>query len=268
MSSGAASAASARGCCRSPAPSTPRTWPAPSSGSRRCSSATSLAAPRDPRLLQHDRRRARTAPGARSPRCSSEHLVEPVEFVSEIEAMYGDGARLFVEVGPRSVLSGLVGQILGDREHVAVAAGPLGPLRACCRCSHCLAALAAEGVAVQRRAAVPWPPRALRRRAGDGRDAASRRAPPGWSTAAGPGPPDAAPQPAPPIPATDSRGADTRDQRRARTAQGRCTHRRPGAPARRSAARSATGRDRGLAPPPTRRRGLRGAARRRTGSPR
>ena len=34
--------------------------------------------------------------------------------------MYDDGARLFVEVGPRSVLTGLVPRILGEREHLAV----------------------------------------------------------------------------------------------------------------------------------------------------
>jgi len=44
------------------------------------------------------------------------HLVSPVRFVEMIEAMYEDGARTFVEVGPRRVLSGLVRQILADRE--------------------------------------------------------------------------------------------------------------------------------------------------------
>jgi acyl transferase domain-containing protein/NAD(P)H-dependent flavin oxidoreductase YrpB (nitropropane dioxygenase family)/NAD(P)-dependent dehydrogenase (short-subunit alcohol dehydrogenase family) len=77
----------------------------------------------------------------------SEHLARPVEFVKEIEAMYRDGARVFVEVGPRSVLSGLVPQILGEREHVAVPmerSGRSGLLSLL----HCLAALAAEGVPV------------------------------------------------------------------------------------------------------------------------
>jgi len=50
-----------------------------------------------------------------------EHLVRPVRFGDEIEAMYRDGARLFVEVGPKNVLTGLVRQILGGRPHVAVA---------------------------------------------------------------------------------------------------------------------------------------------------
>ncbi len=32
--------------------------------------------------------------------------------------MYDAGARLFVEVGPRNVLTGLVGAILGERPHL------------------------------------------------------------------------------------------------------------------------------------------------------
>jgi acyl transferase domain-containing protein/NAD(P)H-dependent flavin oxidoreductase YrpB (nitropropane dioxygenase family)/NAD(P)-dependent dehydrogenase (short-subunit alcohol dehydrogenase family) len=49
-----------------------------------------------------------------------EHLTSPVRFVSEIEALYAAGARVFVEVGPRSVLSGLTDQILADRERLVV----------------------------------------------------------------------------------------------------------------------------------------------------
>jgi acyl transferase domain-containing protein len=50
-----------------------------------------------------------------------EHLVRPVRFGDEIEAMYRDGARLFIEAGPKNVLTGLVRQILGGRPHLAVA---------------------------------------------------------------------------------------------------------------------------------------------------
>src|SRR5262249_58593793 len=32
----------------------------------------------------------------------AEHLTRPVDFVREVEAMYRDGARVFVEAGPRS----------------------------------------------------------------------------------------------------------------------------------------------------------------------
>lgn len=49
------------------------------------------------------------------------HLLQPVRFQQEIEAMYAAGARIFVEFGPRSILTGLVRQILGDRPHVAIA---------------------------------------------------------------------------------------------------------------------------------------------------
>ncbi|MEU6083785.1 SDR family NAD(P)-dependent oxidoreductase [Streptomyces sp. NPDC047108] len=45
----------------------------------------------------------------------------PVRFVEQIEAMYAAGARVFVEAGPGTVLTKLVGSILGDRPHRTVA---------------------------------------------------------------------------------------------------------------------------------------------------
>jgi acyl transferase domain-containing protein/NAD(P)H-dependent flavin oxidoreductase YrpB (nitropropane dioxygenase family)/NADP-dependent 3-hydroxy acid dehydrogenase YdfG len=54
-------------------------------------------------------------------RLLAEHLVSPVEFVAEIEAMYQDGARLFLELGPKSVLTRLAGKILQGRPHLAIA---------------------------------------------------------------------------------------------------------------------------------------------------
>ncbi|MFE3247640.1 SDR family oxidoreductase [Streptomyces sp. NPDC059209] len=50
----------------------------------------------------------------------AEHLASPVLFQEQIEAMYAAGVRTFVEVGAGTTLTGLVGQILGDREHAAV----------------------------------------------------------------------------------------------------------------------------------------------------
>ncbi|MFB7456883.1 SDR family NAD(P)-dependent oxidoreductase [Streptomyces sp. NPDC056188] len=50
----------------------------------------------------------------------AEHLASPVLFQDQIEAMYAAGVRTFVEVGAGTALTGLVGQILGDREHAAV----------------------------------------------------------------------------------------------------------------------------------------------------
>ena len=51
----------------------------------------------------------------------AEHIGKPVRFVEEVEAMYTDGARVFVEAGPGRVLTGLVGRILGKRPHAAIA---------------------------------------------------------------------------------------------------------------------------------------------------
>jgi len=48
-------------------------------------------------------------------------LARPVEFVREIENMYAAGIRTFVEAGPSNTLTGLVGKILADREHYAIA---------------------------------------------------------------------------------------------------------------------------------------------------
>jgi acyl transferase domain-containing protein/NADP-dependent 3-hydroxy acid dehydrogenase YdfG/acyl carrier protein len=50
----------------------------------------------------------------------ADHLASPVLFSDEVEAMYAAGVRTFVEVGAGSVLTGLVGQILADREHLVV----------------------------------------------------------------------------------------------------------------------------------------------------
>lgn len=49
------------------------------------------------------------------------HLPSAVRFVAEIEQMYADGARVFIEVGPRNVLTNLTGQILDGKPHLAVA---------------------------------------------------------------------------------------------------------------------------------------------------
>ncbi|WP_298741338.1 type I polyketide synthase [uncultured Chitinophaga sp.] len=46
----------------------------------------------------------------------AEHLVKPVRFTEEIEQMYAQGARVFIEVGPGKVLSNLTKAIIGDDE--------------------------------------------------------------------------------------------------------------------------------------------------------
>lgn len=46
----------------------------------------------------------------------ADHLVEPVYFTRELQEMYADGARIFLEVGPGKVLSGLAKATLGGDE--------------------------------------------------------------------------------------------------------------------------------------------------------
>ncbi|MDP2313843.1 MAG: beta-ketoacyl synthase N-terminal-like domain-containing protein [Pseudomonadota bacterium] len=54
-------------------------------------------------------------------RLLAEQLVRPVEFQRQIEAIHDAGGRIFVECGPGRVLTGLVGNILSDRPHLAIA---------------------------------------------------------------------------------------------------------------------------------------------------
>ncbi|PSJ29700.1 polyketide synthase [Streptosporangium nondiastaticum] len=75
-------------------------------------------------------------------------IAAPVRFCEQIEAMYAAGARVFVEAGPGTVLTGLVRSILGERPHITVPfepspdAGLAGHLQA-------LARLAVAGVPVE-----------------------------------------------------------------------------------------------------------------------
>lgn len=51
----------------------------------------------------------------------AEHLVRPVRFTEEVLAMHDHGARVFLEVGPRSVLTNLAREILNGREATIIA---------------------------------------------------------------------------------------------------------------------------------------------------
>jgi acyl transferase domain-containing protein len=51
----------------------------------------------------------------------SEQLLKPVRFKDEIENIHAAGGYLFVEFGPRNILTNLVKTILGDKPHIAVA---------------------------------------------------------------------------------------------------------------------------------------------------
>ncbi|MCG6906418.1 MAG: acyltransferase domain-containing protein, partial [Desulfobacteraceae bacterium] len=86
-------------------------------------------------------------------------LVKPVDFVGAIEALHRDGFQTFVEVGPKSVLTGLVKATLSQKPFQAVALDPsagtafgLGDL------AKTLSQLAAWGVAVDLTAWEEAPP--------------------------------------------------------------------------------------------------------------
>jgi polyketide-type polyunsaturated fatty acid synthase PfaA len=49
------------------------------------------------------------------------HILKPVLFRDEIEQIYADGGRIFVEFGPKNVLTNLVENILSGKAHLAVA---------------------------------------------------------------------------------------------------------------------------------------------------
>ncbi len=77
----------------------------------------------------------------------ADHLTSQVRFREQVEAMYEAGARIFIEVGPKAILSGLVGQILRDRPHLAMPTDVPGR-PGLVQLLHLVARLAAHGVAV------------------------------------------------------------------------------------------------------------------------
>jgi len=54
----------------------------------------------------------------------SNHILHPVIFRTQIEEIYAQGGRVFVEIGPRQVLGNLVKEILEDRPHAMVSVNP------------------------------------------------------------------------------------------------------------------------------------------------
>ena len=80
----------------------------------------------------------------------AEQVASPVKFAPQIEAMYAAGARIFVEAGPGQVLTRLVGEILGDRPHLAVSIDDPGksPAGGAGGLPRALAQLAAGGVSL------------------------------------------------------------------------------------------------------------------------
>lgn len=78
----------------------------------------------------------------------TDHLVSPVRFADQIVAMYEAGARVFVEVGPQAILTGLTGQTLAGRPHLAVATDVKGR-PGLVQLAHTLGQLLVAGLAVR-----------------------------------------------------------------------------------------------------------------------
>ncbi len=51
----------------------------------------------------------------------ADHVLKPVLFMQEIDNIYKQGGRIFVEIGPKSVLTNLVNNILADKPHQCIA---------------------------------------------------------------------------------------------------------------------------------------------------
>jgi acyl transferase domain-containing protein/NAD(P)H-dependent flavin oxidoreductase YrpB (nitropropane dioxygenase family) len=77
----------------------------------------------------------------------ADHLVRPVRFVEQVRAMYEQGARTFVEVGPRTVLSGLIRQILEGSDARVISLDAPGQ-SGLVQLLHAVAQLAVAGVQV------------------------------------------------------------------------------------------------------------------------
>ncbi|NGY63741.1 SDR family NAD(P)-dependent oxidoreductase [Lentzea sp. NEAU-D13] len=56
-----------------------------------------------------------------------DQLLKPVLFAPRVEEMYADGFRVFVELGPKKVLGGLVRRTLADHDDVVVLSADAGP---------------------------------------------------------------------------------------------------------------------------------------------
>ena len=54
----------------------------------------------------------------------TDHILNPVLFKQEIEAIYAQGGTCFIEFGPKNVLTNLVHNILAEKPHLAIAVNP------------------------------------------------------------------------------------------------------------------------------------------------
>jgi len=117
----------------------------------------------------------------------AQQVASPVQFIQGVETLYREGVRVFVEVGPKRVLSALVGGILKERDDVTLLCtnhprkGDLPSFNEalCALASAGISAVAAPAVAVSPTAPLTAPPAAA---------PAAVAAPPTVSPAASPDP--------------------------------------------------------------------------------
>lgn len=96
----------------------------------------------------------------------AEHPFQPVLFRRNIETLYDRGGRIFLEIGPRPVLSRLAGTILGDRPHAAIAVNHSSSADAAVQLQEALVQLRVAGLPLPatavRNAPVPTSPTTIR----------------------------------------------------------------------------------------------------------
>ncbi|MBN1558145.1 MAG: acyltransferase domain-containing protein, partial [Lentisphaerae bacterium] len=81
----------------------------------------------------------------------AEHVVRPVRFTEEVEAMYAAGARIFVEVGPGNVCTNLIKQVLEGKPAAALATDVKGARHGLVPFLQALGELFVQGVALDLR---------------------------------------------------------------------------------------------------------------------
>jgi len=79
---------------------------------------------------------------------STELFEKPILFRKTLEAMYADGVRTFVEVGPKGTLTPVVSEVLKEKPHLAVAAN-LATRSGIAQIHHLLSALFCRGIEIR-----------------------------------------------------------------------------------------------------------------------
>ncbi|MEM6480095.1 MAG: phosphopantetheine-binding protein, partial [Pseudomonadota bacterium] len=83
----------------------------------------------------------------------------PVRFAQQIESAWQAGGRIFVEIGPKAALSGLIGQCLGARPHATVAVMPSAKTDSERQLREAVLRLRVLGVALEEPGPLPAPPK-------------------------------------------------------------------------------------------------------------